>query len=117
MSHVTVLELHQFVTRAESSAEFDSHVSSCAACASKLSAFARRAVAPVPVEIADEPRRLATVVMAFAACVAVMAMQAVPKFEVPASSPEGVHGVSRSEPRVEAFVFEPADSGVDSGVR
>ncbi len=123
MSHVTLLELHQFVSRAERSAEFDAHVSTCASCAERLSALSRRAVAPLSVStsVDDEPRRLAMVVMAFAACVAVMAVQSLhlPKLELPAYAPEGVHGVSR----LDAPSFLPsggfeADSGVaDSGLR
>lgn len=125
MSHVSVLELHQFVTRAESSREFDAHVSACASCAERLSQFARREVAPVTV-MEEEPRRLAALVMAFAACFAVMLVQTIgmPKFDAPETTPEGTHGVSRSDdPRLiesEFFAARPSaiDSGaVDSGVR
>jgi hypothetical protein len=126
-THVSVLELHQFVTRGESSPTFEAHVSACAPCAHRLTEFARRSVTPVPVLAADdEPRRLAAVVMAFAACFAVMVVQAmgVPKFDAPPASPEGVHGVARGDdPRlIDPFTFQAAspraDSGaVDSGVR
>jgi hypothetical protein len=123
--HVSVLELHHFVTRGESSPDFEAHVSACERCARKLSEFAQRSVAPVPVLAAEdaEPRRLAALVMAFAACLAVMWVQAirVPKFDAPPASPEGVHGVARSDdPRlVESVIFQPVgDSGPsDSGVR
>ncbi|MFT3713296.1 MAG: hypothetical protein QM817_37045 [Archangium sp.] len=126
-AHVSVLELHQFVTRGESSAQFEAHVNDCASCARRLSDFARRAVSPVPVLTADdaEPRRLAAFVMAFAACLAVMLVQAirVPKFDVTPAAPEGTHGVARNDdPRLsESIIFQstgPTDSGaIDSGVR
>lgn len=123
---VSIFELHQFVTRAESSPAFDAHVTACEACARRLSELSRRAVAPVPLLTAldDEPRRLTAFVMAAAACLAVMLVQAmrVPRFDAPIPSPEGVHGVSRTDdPRlVESIIFTvgSADSGAtDSGVR
>lgn len=126
-AHVSVLDLHQFVTRGESSPHFEQHVNGCASCARKLSDFARRAVSPVPVltDDAAEPRRLAAFVMAFAACLAVMLVQSirVPKFDVTPAAPEGNHGVARTDdPRLsESIIFQvtgPTDSGAtDSGVR
>jgi hypothetical protein len=123
-AHVSVLELHQFVTRGEGSAAFEAHVSACAACAVRLSAFARRHVAPLAVAAPDveAPHRLAVVVMAFAACLMVMAVQSMrwPRVET-AVAPEGVHGVARGDdPRlVESMGWAGSvDSGaVDSGVR
>lgn len=125
--HVSVLELHQFVSRGEGSPEFEAHVSDCSECAARLSAFARRHVPPLARALPDveEPRRLGAVMMAFAACLMVMVVQSVriPSVEGPVM-PEGVHGISGGDDlrSAETAMWRDRAAGVetrpvDSGVR
>lgn len=116
MSHLSALELHAFVTRAESTPEFEAHVSDCAACAARLSAAARRAVAPVTLvePVVTPPLQLALV--AFMACLAVLLARTVtsPSAAPELFAPEGVHGVAP----VVSVSFPASDAvQVDSGVR
>ena len=105
-----------FVRRGSTSTDFERHVSSCEACALRLSSFARRAN---PADLVrDEPqgRRLQAAAVALAACLAVLLVRTVSvqplQFEFRA--PEGVHGVSSGE----VAMVASADAGpTDSGVR
>jgi hypothetical protein len=112
-SHVSLFELHAFVTLGESSAEFEAHVSACAFCAEKLSRSAQRVVSPASLPVEVVTPRLQAALVAFVACLAVLLGRAV-TLPLPSdvSPPEGVHGVAPQSVTRLSMSAEPVDSGV-----
>lgn len=112
-AHVSLFEVHAFVTRGEASVDFEAHVSACAHCAGKLSSAARRVVSPAAVPVEVVTPKLQAALVAFVACLAVLLVRAV-SVPLPAdvSAPEGVHGVAPQSVSRLSMSAEPVDSGV-----
>lgn len=114
-SHVSLFELHAFVTRRESSASFEAHVSACGVCAEKLTTAARRVASPASLPAEVVTPRLQAALVAFVACLAVLLVRAVTlPLPLPSdvSPPEGVHGVAPQSVTRLSMSAEPVDSGV-----
>ena len=114
MMHPSVFELHGFVRRGATSADFERHVSDCDSCAQRLSRLAQRSGSAALVRDEPEGRRFQAAAVALAACLAVLLVRTVSVMPMPnAVAPEGVHGVA-SQP----VMMIVADAGpTDSGVR
>lgn len=112
-SHVSLFELHAFVTRRESSAAFEAHVSACGVCAEKLTTAARRVASPASLPTEVVTPRLQAALVAFVACLAVLLVRAV-TLPLPSdvSAPEGVHGIAPQSVATLSMSAEPVDSGV-----
>lgn len=112
MTHPSVFELDVFVRRGATSAEFEQHVSSCDACASRLSSLARRASPAELVREDPQGRRLQAAAVALAACLAVLLVRTVSLPVVPDVAPEGSHGVPSQQVVMIVAETGPTDSGV-----
>jgi hypothetical protein len=112
-AHVSLFEVHAFVTRGEATADFEAHVSTCDACAARLSSSARRVVSPASAPAEVVTPRLQFALVAFVACLAVLSVRAVARpLPLDASPPEGVHGIAPQAVTQFSTSAEPADSGV-----
>jgi|APLak6261679142_1056127.scaffolds.fasta_scaffold00006_67 hypothetical protein len=111
--HVSLFEVHAFVTRGEATAEFEAHVSACDVCAGRLSSSARRVVSPASAPAEVVTPRLQVALVAFVACLAVLSVRAVAMpLPLDASPPEGVHGIAPQPVAQFSTSAEPVDSGV-----
>lgn len=112
-THPSVFELHAFVSRGETSPDFERHVSACASCAARLTSFSARVAAPALVVEPPVERHLRAAGLALVACLAVLVVRTVTLPRLDGPPPEGVHGVS-SGPLLTPLDLDagPADSGV-----